>query len=76
VETVKYMEGEGGLRTIGGSWRMEDGRVADDVRCGRWWIMEGGWRMRRGGQWLTDGEGREVLGGRLTMEAGVNADGG
>ena len=32
--------------------------------------------MRRGGQWLTDGEGREVLGGRLTMEAGVNAAGG
>jgi hypothetical protein len=32
--------------------------------------------MWRGGQWLTDGESREVLGGRLTMEAGVNADGG
>ena len=35
----------------------------------RWWIMEGGWREQRGGQWLTDGESREV-GDRLTAVSG------
>lgn len=60
-----------GLWEVDGERRME--KQADDGG-GRRWIREGGWRGQRGGQRLTDGESREV-GGRLTMEVEVNANG-
>ncbi|MFN9955019.1 MAG: hypothetical protein ACK55I_18125 [bacterium] len=44
VDTVKWMEGEGGLWTMVGRWREDDGAGWYTAGgCGRWWIMEGGW---------------------------------